>query len=127
MRIKQKLLQVVPKQLFQNNLPQMLCSITFYLSLRMPCNKILVWHNFDEVHYVGTEVVPYECPKPIAGIHRFVLVLFRQTIRQTIDAPGWRSNFNTRDFAQYNNLGSPVAAVFFNCQRENGCGGRRYR
>uniref|UniRef100_A0A0D9VHY9 Uncharacterized protein n=1 Tax=Leersia perrieri TaxID=77586 RepID=A0A0D9VHY9_9ORYZ len=28
-------------------------------------------------------------------------------------------------FALYN-LGPPVAAVFFNCQRENGCGGRRY-
>ncbi|KAJ1686155.1 hypothetical protein LUZ63_017545 [Rhynchospora breviuscula] len=75
----------------------------------------------------GNEVVPYESPKPIAGIHRFVFVLFRQTVRQNIDAPGWRSNFNTRDFAQYYNLGSPVASVFFNCQRENGCGGRRYR
>jgi hypothetical protein len=37
-----------------------------------------------------------------------------------------RSNFNTRDFAAIYNLGSPVAAVYFNCQRENGCGGRRY-
>nr|CAB3484942.1 unnamed protein product [Digitaria exilis] len=38
---------------------------------------------------------------------------------------GWRPNFNTRDFSALYNLGPPVAAVFFNCQRENGCGGRR--
>ncbi|KAJ3671474.1 hypothetical protein LUZ60_007553 [Juncus effusus] len=74
----------------------------------------------------GNEVVPYESPKPVAGIHRFVFVLFKQTVRQTIYAPGWRPNFNTRDFAQYYNLGPPVASAFFNCQRENGCGGRRY-
>ncbi|XP_074563490.1 protein FLOWERING LOCUS T-like [Curcuma longa] len=75
----------------------------------------------------GNEIVAYESPRPIAGIHRFVLVLFRQSIRQTIDAPGWRQNFNTRDFAAVYNLGDPVTAVFFNCQRENGCGGRRYQ
>ncbi|XP_020106515.1 protein FLOWERING LOCUS T-like [Ananas comosus] len=75
----------------------------------------------------GNEVVCYESPCPTAGIHRFVLVLFRQSVRQTVDAPGWRSNFNMRDFAAFYNLGPPVAAVFFNCQRENGCGGRRYQ
>ncbi|XP_072950337.1 protein FLOWERINGUS T-like [Typha angustifolia] len=75
----------------------------------------------------GNEIVCYESPKPTAGIHRFVFVLFRQSIRQTIYAPGWRPNFNTRDFAALYNLGSPVAAVYFNCQRENGCGGRRYQ
>ncbi|XP_066331976.1 protein VERNALIZATION 3-like [Miscanthus floridulus] len=46
----------------------------------------------------GNEVVSYESPKPSAGIHRFVFVLFRQSVRQTIYAPGWRQNFNTRDF-----------------------------
>nr|ADP89905.1 flowering locus T [Iris fulva] len=73
------------------------------------------------------EIVSYESPQPTAGIHRFVFVLFKQTVRQTIYAPGWRQNFNCRDFAQLYNLGPPVAAVYFNCQRENGCGGRRYR
>jgi protein FLOWERING LOCUS T len=77
-------------------------------------------------HISGNEVVSYESPKPTAGIHRFVFVLFRQSIRQTIYAPGWRPNFNTRDFSALYNLGPPVASVFFNCQRENGCGGRRY-
>uniref|UniRef100_A0A0E0J859 Uncharacterized protein n=1 Tax=Oryza nivara TaxID=4536 RepID=A0A0E0J859_ORYNI len=50
-----------------------------------------------------------------------------KTVRQSIYAPGWRSNFNTRDFAACYSLGSPVAAAYFNCQREGGCGGRRYR
>ncbi|KAG5237370.1 hypothetical protein OIU77_013707 [Salix suchowensis] len=73
----------------------------------------------------GQEVVCYESPRPTAGIHRFVFVLFRQLGRQTVYPPGWRQNFKTRDFAELYNLGSPVAAVYFNCQRESGSGGRR--
>ncbi|GKV45586.1 hypothetical protein SLEP1_g52652 [Rubroshorea leprosula] len=73
----------------------------------------------------GQEVVCYENPGPSIGIHRFVFVLFRQLGRQTVYAPGWRQNFNTKDFAELYNLGSPVAAVYFNCQRETGTGGRR--
>uniref|UniRef100_A0ACD5X1W9 Uncharacterized protein n=1 Tax=Avena sativa TaxID=4498 RepID=A0ACD5X1W9_AVESA len=74
----------------------------------------------------GNEIVPYESPRPTAGIHRFVFILFRQSIRQATYAPGWRANFCTRDFAAIYNLGPPVAGMYFNCQRENGCGGRRY-
>ncbi|XP_031281284.1 protein HEADING DATE 3A-like [Pistacia vera] len=66
----------------------------------------------------GEEVVSYESPKPTVGIHRFVFVLFRQQGKQIVYAPGWRQNFITRDFAELYNLGSPVAAVFFNCQKE---------
>ncbi|KAL1193249.1 Protein FLOWERING LOCUS T [Cardamine amara subsp. amara] len=73
----------------------------------------------------GNEIVCYENPRPSSGIHRVVLILFRQLGRQTVYAPGWRQNFNTREFAEIYNLGLPVAAVFFNCQRESGCGGRR--
>ncbi|XP_068661362.1 protein VERNALIZATION 3-like [Aristolochia californica] len=73
----------------------------------------------------GQEIVCYESPRPTVGIHRFVFVLFRQLGRQTVYAPGWRQNFNTRDFAELYNLGPPVAAVYFNCQRETGTGGRR--
>jgi protein FLOWERING LOCUS T len=33
--------------------------------------------------------------------------------------PGWRQKFSTRDFAELYNLGPPpVAAAYFNCQRE---------
>ncbi|XP_020088329.1 protein FLOWERING LOCUS T-like isoform X2 [Ananas comosus] len=74
----------------------------------------------------GNEIVPYESPGPSAGIHRIVFVLFHQEVRQTIHPPGWRQNFNTRDFSAFYNLGSPVTAVYFNCQRESGCGGRRF-
>ncbi|XP_054804940.1 protein HEADING DATE 3A-like [Prosopis cineraria] len=74
----------------------------------------------------GNEIVSYESPRPSVGIHRYVFVLFRQAMgRQIVDAPGWRQNFNTRDFAELYNLGPPVAALFFNSQRESGSGGRR--
>uniref|UniRef100_A0A0E0ETS6 Uncharacterized protein n=1 Tax=Oryza meridionalis TaxID=40149 RepID=A0A0E0ETS6_9ORYZ len=45
--------------------------------------------------------------------------------RQTVYAPGWRQNFNVRDFSAFYNLGPPVAALYFNCQKESGVGGRR--
>lgn len=64
-------------------------------------------------------MVPYESPRPNIGIHRFVFVLFRQRGRQTVKKlPTSRDYFNTRQFAADNDLGLPVAAVFFNAQRE---------
>lgn len=75
---------------------------------------------------IGNEVVSYEKPRPNLGIHRFVFVLLRQRCRQIVYAPGWRQNFNTREFVELYNLELPVAAVFFNCQREAGSGGRTF-
>ncbi|CAL5193071.1 unnamed protein product [Lathyrus oleraceus] len=75
----------------------------------------------------GNEVVSYEKPHPNLGIHRLVFVLLRQRCRQIVYAPGWRQNFNTREFVELYNLELPVAAVFFNCQREAGSGGRTFR
>ncbi|KAJ6897275.1 CEN-like protein 2 [Populus alba x Populus x berolinensis] len=66
----------------------------------------------------GREVVSYEMPRPNIGIHRFVYLLFRQKGRQTVSAPSSRDKFNTRKFAEENELDLPVAAVFFNAQRE---------
>nr|ACN31984.1 unknown [Zea mays] len=69
----------------------------------------------------GRELVMYESPKPYIGIHRFVFVLFKQSSRQSARPPssgGGRDYFNTRRFAADNNLGLPVAAVYFNAQRE---------
>lgn len=63
-------------------------------------------------------MVSYEIPRPNIGIHRFVFVLFKQKRRQTITTPSSRDNFSTRDFAAENDLGLPVAAVYFNAQRE---------
>ncbi|GFQ06925.1 protein self-pruning [Phtheirospermum japonicum] len=67
----------------------------------------------------GKEVVSYEAPRPNIGIHRFVFALFKQKGRQTVKSmPASRDYFNTRRFAAENELGLPVAAVFFNAQRE---------
>ncbi|KAL0333467.1 UNVERIFIED_CONTAM: CEN-like protein 2 [Sesamum angustifolium] len=68
----------------------------------------------------GKEVVSYEKPRPNIGIHRFVFLLFQQRGRQTVvNLPAAsRDYFNTRRFAAENGLGLPVAAVFFNAQRE---------
>nr|AFV67436.1 centroradialis [Hordeum vulgare] len=66
----------------------------------------------------GREVVSYESPKPNIGIHRFTFVLFQQKKRQAMNAPSTRDYFNTRRFADENDLGLPVAAVYFNAQRE---------
>ncbi|KAK4743770.1 hypothetical protein SAY87_010082 [Trapa incisa] len=77
--------------------------------------------------YTWQEIVCYESPRPMAGIHRFIFILFRQLGRQTVYAPGWRQNFNTREFAELYNLGLPVASVYFNCQRESTSGGARRR
>ncbi|CAN4121376.1 unnamed protein product [Withania somnifera] len=66
----------------------------------------------------GRELVSYEIPRPNIGIHRFVFVLFKQKRRSSLNQPTLRDHFNTRTFAQENDLGQPVAAVFFNAQRE---------
>ncbi|KAE8098541.1 hypothetical protein FH972_016594 [Carpinus fangiana] len=66
----------------------------------------------------GREIVSYEIPKPNIGIHRFVFVLFKQKRRQSVNPPSSRDHFTTRSFAAENDLGLPVAAVYFNAQRE---------
>ncbi|KAF3558343.1 hypothetical protein F2Q69_00016781 [Brassica cretica] len=67
----------------------------------------------------GKEIVGYEMPRPNIGIHRFVYLLFKQNRRgSVVSVPSYRDQFNTRMFAYENDLGLPVAAVFFNCQRE---------
>ncbi|XP_021775552.1 protein HEADING DATE 3A-like [Chenopodium quinoa] len=73
---------------------------------------------------LGQEVVPYESPQPSIGIHRMVFVLLQQRGQQTVYPPGWRQNFNTRDFAEVYDL-TPVAAVYFNCRREGDLGGSK--
>ncbi|KAK3135070.1 hypothetical protein QOZ80_5BG0414230 [Eleusine coracana subsp. coracana] len=74
----------------------------------------------------GQELVFYERPEPRSGIHRMVFVLFRQLGRGTVFAPEMRHNFNCRSFARQYHL-SIATATYFNCQREAGSGGRRFR
>ncbi|XP_020599121.1 protein HEADING DATE 3A-like [Phalaenopsis equestris] len=75
----------------------------------------------------GSELLKYESPHPMTGIHRIVLALLKQQKRGTVLKPDSRENFDTQTFAQANNLKTPVAATaYFNCQREAGSGGRRF-
>nr|GMC93010.1 CEN-like protein 1 [Ipomoea batatas] len=66
----------------------------------------------------GREIVRYEAPKPVIGIHRYVFLLFKQRARHSVRAPPSRDRFNTRGFCEEQGLGTPVAAVYFNAQRE---------
>ncbi|KAL8543921.1 hypothetical protein ACS0TY_004466 [Phlomoides rotata] len=69
----------------------------------------------------GREIVSYETPNPVIGIHRYVFLLFQQRARRSVRSPSSRDYFNTRRFAEENALGLPVAAVYFNAQRETAC------
>ncbi|KZV46515.1 protein MOTHER of FT and TF 1 [Dorcoceras hygrometricum] len=65
------------------------------------------------------EILPYNGPRPPVGIHRYILVLFRQKASMSaLEPPVCRSHFNTRAFAQYFDLGMPVATVYFNAHKE---------
>lgn len=58
-------------------------------------------------------------PRPNIGIHRYVFLVFKQKGRQTaVTFPSSRDCFCTRIFAEENELGLPVASVYFNAQRE---------
>ncbi|KAF6140597.1 hypothetical protein GIB67_013890 [Kingdonia uniflora] len=73
----------------------------------------------DDMRDRGRELVSYDIPKPSIGIHRYVFVVFKQRRRlQTLIPPSSRDNFSTRNFSEENNLGQPVAALFFNAQRQ---------
>ncbi|KAJ3671008.1 hypothetical protein LUZ60_008434 [Juncus effusus] len=73
----------------------------------------------------GQEVVYYERPEPRSGIHRMVFVLYRQLGRGTVFPPDMRYNFSCKTFARQHHL-DVAAAIYFNCQRESGSGGRRF-
>ncbi|KAJ8773115.1 hypothetical protein K2173_028292 [Erythroxylum novogranatense] len=67
----------------------------------------------------GREVLSYVGPRPPVGIHRYILVLFRQKGPMgLLEEPQTRANFNTRYFAGHLDLGLPVATVYFNAQKE---------
>ncbi|KAG8651641.1 protein MOTHER of FT and TFL1 isoform X2 [Manihot esculenta] len=65
------------------------------------------------------EILAYVSPRPPVGIHRYILVLFRQRkALGMMEQPQSRANFNTRMFAAHLELGLPVATVYFNAQKE---------
>lgn len=62
----------------------------------------------------------YMGPAPAIGIHRHIFAAFRQEgVMETVKGrPVERGLFNTRQFASQNQLGLPVAALFFNSQKQ---------
>uniref|UniRef100_A0A452ZK95 Protein FLOWERING LOCUS T n=1 Tax=Aegilops tauschii subsp. strangulata TaxID=200361 RepID=A0A452ZK95_AEGTS len=82
--------------------------------------------NTKSMQSISQELLVYERPEPRSGIHRMVFVLFQQLGRGTVFAPDVRHNFSCRNFARQHHL-NIVAASYFNCQREGGSGGRRFR
>ncbi|XP_022849824.1 protein MOTHER of FT and TFL1 [Olea europaea var. sylvestris] len=68
----------------------------------------------------GNGTLEYVSPRPIIGIHRYILVLFQQKVAlgELVAPPMTRSHFNTRAFAEEFNLGMPVATVYFNAHKE---------
>ncbi|KAI3910439.1 hypothetical protein MKX01_034833 [Papaver californicum] len=68
----------------------------------------------------GKEVVGYMGPKPPVGMHRYVMVVFKQKgeLKMVVEEPSSRAHFNTRNFAKQFDLGIPVAAFYFNSQKE---------
>ncbi|KAJ6411336.1 hypothetical protein OIU84_007991 [Salix udensis] len=68
----------------------------------------------------GKEILSYVSPRPPVGIHRYILVLFRQKmlLGNMMEPPQNRTHFSTRLFAAHLDLGLPVATVYFNAQKE---------
>ena len=99
------------------------CDLFVCVSVTAVCElkttQIIKFHIYIVNYKTGNEIVGYEMPRPNIGIHRFVYLLFKQNRRgSVVSVPSYRDQFNTRMFAHDNDLGLPVAAVFFNCQRE---------
>ncbi|KAL4557380.1 hypothetical protein LXL04_035556 [Taraxacum kok-saghyz] len=67
----------------------------------------------------GTEIASYERPNPEIGIHRYILILYKQQSRLTdMDTVNSRVCFNVDDFANKHNLGNPVGLAYFNVPRQ---------
>ncbi|XP_024969011.1 protein MOTHER of FT and TFL1 homolog 2-like [Cynara cardunculus var. scolymus] len=66
----------------------------------------------------GTEFVSYEGPNPHIGIHRYMLILYKQRASlNDIETLESRVHFRVRAFAREHNLGNPVGIAYYNVRR----------
>ncbi|KAL8233213.1 hypothetical protein R6Q57_002991 [Mikania cordata] len=67
----------------------------------------------------GTEVVPYDVPNPEVGVHRYVMLLYKQqSPLNGIEPLLSRVCFKSQDFAEKHNLGKPVGITYFYVRRQ---------
>ncbi|KAF3777339.1 MOTHER of FT and TF 1 protein [Nymphaea thermarum] len=81
--------------------------------------KLLYFYHVLFNAKTGNQVVEYMAPNPRLGIHRYVIMLFKQKqpLRMLERVPLSRDNFSTEAFTA--SLGmETAAAVFFSCGRE---------
>ncbi|GMT15877.1 hypothetical protein PFISCL1PPCAC_7174 [Pristionchus fissidentatus] len=58
-------------------------------------------------------------PQPRTGLHRYLIVLFEhQGRRIQVPKMDTRAKFSLKKFMEKHNLGTPIAANFFQCQNE---------
>ncbi|KAI7751322.1 hypothetical protein M8C21_002882 [Ambrosia artemisiifolia] len=67
----------------------------------------------------GNEFMSYDVPNPQVGVHRHIMLLFRQRgPLNGIETLESRVHFRTRDFANTHNLDNPVGVAYFNVRRQ---------
>jgi phosphatidylethanolamine-binding protein (PEBP) family uncharacterized protein len=72
----------------------------------------------QEIWETGQEKIPYMGPAPPEGLHRYVLLLFKQEkssglFDKVMEVPPSRVSFSLADFVKKYKLGIPVAGYYF--------------
>uniref|UniRef100_A0A7S2UZW4 Uncharacterized protein n=1 Tax=Fibrocapsa japonica TaxID=94617 RepID=A0A7S2UZW4_9STRA len=60
----------------------------------------------------GKEILSYDSPKPVFHIHRYIIIVFKQTSKDISDEIKKRPNFHVKEFAMKHRM-DPVGALFF--------------
>lgn len=96
--------------------------------------KMREWHHWLVGNIPGNDVAKGEVlsayigsgPPKGTGLHRYVLLVFKQPKKLTFDEPRLtntsgegRAKFNTQKFIEKYNLGAPIAGNFFQAQYDD--------
>ncbi|KAJ0681539.1 putative phosphatidylethanolamine-binding protein [Helianthus annuus] len=67
----------------------------------------------------GREFMAYDVPNPQVGLHRFIMLLYRQASPlNEIEALPSRDCFKSNEFAEKHNLGTPLGIAYFYVRRQ---------